>query len=63
MPKYKTVINKQIAVYVQVNAKNKKEALEKFNNAEWIGEYPTNAATYYPCGDIQLIDVHTDGSE
>ena len=60
MPKYKTIIDKQNAVYVLVNAKNKKEALDKFNNGEWTDEYPTDQATYYPCGDIELHEVETD---
>ena len=60
MPKYKTIIDKQNAVYVLVNAKNKKEALDKFNNGEWTDEIPTYQATYYPCGDIKIHEVETN---
>jgi len=60
MPIYKTIIDKQVAVYVQVNAKNKAEALEKFNDGEWFGEYPVpHRATYIPAGGTMLHQVET----
>ena len=60
MPKYKTIIDRQVSVYVQVKADNKAEALEKFNDGEWYGEYPVpHRAIYYPCGDIELHQIET----